>query len=189
MFERLQARMFNRSAARSSSQADRILTSLHIKPGSYIADYGSGGGYFTMRFAQAVGPQGRVFAIDINPSFLSFIRDAAAKASLAKIETVPVSELPGRVRPGSLDLIFSRDVYHHLSDRPALFKDLVRYLKPDGRLAIIDWLPEAGRFFGPPAGHRTSPDTIINELEAAGLAVFERQDFLARQAFIVFGMK
>ena len=178
--------MFNWSASRPSNQPDRILSSLALQIGSNIADYGSGGGYFTLRFARAVGPRGRVFAVDINPSFLSYISDTAAKAGLSNIETVPAPKLANRIQPGSLDLIFSRDVYHHLSNRPAQFSDLARYLKPDGRLAIIDWLPEASRFFGPPAGHRTAPETIIRETQSAGLTVQERHSFLQRQSFFIF---
>ncbi len=186
MFDRMQAWMFNRGAARSSSQPDRILSALFVEPGAHIVDYGSGGGYFALRFARAAGPDGRVYAVDINQAFLAFIRSAAAKAGLANIDTVPPAKLPDRIRPGSLDLVFSRDVYHHLDNRPALFKDLSRYLKPEGKVAIIEWLPAAGRFFGPPAGHRTSPDAIIRELQGAGLTLARRHDFLVRQSFLVF---
>ena len=189
MFDRLRARMFNRGASRSSSRPDRILSSLGIKTGARVADYGSGGGYFTMRFARTVGPEGTVYAVDVNPSFLAVIKDAANSSGPKNIETVPVSEIAARIPTGSLDLVFCRDVYHHLLDRTSLFKTLARYLKPEGRLAIIDWLPNAGRFSGPPAGHRTAPETIIREMVAAGFSLSERPDILARQSFTIFKLR
>jgi len=189
MFDRFRARMFNRGASRPSSRPAQILSSLALKPGANVADYGSGGGYFALHFAKEVGPQGKIYAIDINPAFLSFIRESAASSGLNNIETVPVPDIESRIPPISLDLIFCRDVYHHLSDRISLFMSLSSYLKPEGRVAIIDWLPDASRFFGPPAGHRTAPEAIIKEMEAAGFQVLERPDFLPRQSFTIFKLR
>jgi SAM-dependent methyltransferase len=186
MFDRFRARMFNRGASQQSNHPENILSSLALKPGANVADYGSGGGYFALRFARLVGPQGKVYAIDINPAFLAFIRDTAASSGLDNIETVPVADIASRIPAISLDLIFCRDVYHHLSDRISLFMSLSSLLKPAGRVAIIDWLPDASRFLGPPPGHRTAPEAIIKEMEAAGLLVLERPDVLRRQSFTIF---
>jgi arsenite methyltransferase len=186
MFDRLQARLFNWGASLSSGHLDHIMSILSLEPGDRIADYGSGGGYYTLLFAEEVGPGGKVFAVDVKPAFLAFIRDQARKAHIDNIETVLVPDIPARIPAGSLDLIFCRDAYHHLSDRTTLFKDLGRYLKPEGRVAIIDWLPDAGHLFGPPAGHRTSPERIHNEMKHAGYFARERLDIVPGHSFSIF---
>ena len=186
MLDRLRARMFNWGAARHSRHPDRVLAVLGLRTGDRIADWGSGGGYYSLRFAREVGPEGNVFAVDINPAFLGFVRDRAKNAHLENVETVPVPGLASRIPAGSLDLLFCRDVYHHLSDRTSLFRTLAGYLKPAGRVAIIDWLPGISRFSGPPPDHRTAPDTILAEMTAAGYFELECPDFLKGQSFIIF---
>lgn len=189
MLDRIRARMFNRGASRAASQPDRIVSALGLKKGARVADLGSGGGYFSLRFASAVGPGGTVYAIDLKLAFLAFVADQARKAGFGNLETVSVPEMAARIPVSSLDLLFCRDVYHHLSDRSAYFQGIANYLRPGGRVAVIDWLPSASRFAGPPAGHRTSPETIIQEMEAAGYSVAERPGFLARQSFIIFRLR
>jgi arsenite methyltransferase len=189
MFDRLRARMFNRSASNPSKQPDRVLAVLGLRTGNKVADLGSGGGYYALRFARETGPEGKVYAVDINPAFLGFIRDGARAVRYENVDTVLVPEIASRIPAGSLDLLFCRDVYHHLTGRTSLFKDLARYLKPAGRVAIIDWLPGASRYFGPPPGHRTAPETIIAEMEAAGFFVLENLDFLKGQSYTLFGRK
>jgi len=186
MLDRLKAWMFNLGASLSSSHLDRILAILGLETGERIADLGSGGGYYTLRFAGEVGPEGKVFAVDINPAYLAFIRNKAKKARFQNVETSLLSDIPSRIPAGSLDLIFCRDAYHHLPDRTALFKDLARYLKPEGRVAIIDWLPSASRLLGPPAGHKTPPEKIHNEMKHAGYYARERLDILPGHSFSIF---
>jgi arsenite methyltransferase len=187
MLERLSARMFNWSAARASRQPDRVLAALGLKEGDAVADLGSGGGYFAIRFARAVGPAGTVYAIDINSEYLRFVCERAATAGLKNLQTVHSQELDDRLRKGSLEMLFSRDVYHHLGNRTEYFRRMAAFLKPDGRVAIIDWLPDGMRFGGPPAGHRTAPELIAGEMEDAGFSVVKRLDFLRGQSFTIFG--
>jgi arsenite methyltransferase len=186
MLDRLQAWLHNRSASLSPGHLDHILSILGLEPGDRIADYGSGGGYYALLFAEEVGPEGKVFAVDMKPAFLAFIRKRAKRSHFDNVETVLVPEIASRIPAGSLDLIFCRDAYHHLPDRTALFKDLGRYLKPEGRVAIIEWLPDAGRLLGPPKGHMTSPETIHNEMKHAGYFARERLDILPGHSFSIF---
>ena len=186
MFDGIRARMFNRVASHRISQPDRGVASLGLRNGDVVADLGSGGGFFALRFARDVGPDGKVYAIDVNPAFLGFVDRQAISARLANLKTVPVPKMEEMIPGRSLDFIFCRGVYHHLLERTGYFGKMARHLKPGGRVAIIDYLPSAGRFFGPPAGHRTEPGTIISEMDAAGYSLVQRLDFLERQAFIIF---
>ncbi len=189
MFAGMSARMFNWSASRPSRQPDRIIATLGIKKGAHVGDLGSGGGYYALRFARETGSEGRVFAIDVNPEFLRFVASNAKKAGLKNITIVAVPEMVACIPAGSLDLLFSRDVYHHLPDRADYFKTLAKFFNPQGRVAIIDWLPGASRFAGPPSGHRTSPVAIVQEMEAAGFSLISRHDFLKGQSFMIFGLR
>ena len=79
------AKRFNKRAAQRKFKADEIIQTLSVKPGQIVADIGSGGGYFTFRFAQAVGSTGRVYAVDTNQEFLDFIKQQATEQGLSLI--------------------------------------------------------------------------------------------------------
>jgi arsenite methyltransferase len=181
--------MFNNRAANRSSQPDKVLSELALKEGEKVAEIGSGGGYFALRFATSVGPSGRVFCIDVNPNFLKFIASSAKKAGLSNVETVEASQMYDNLPQGGIDLIFLRSVYHHLEDRAGYFRKVASLLSPKGRVAILDYLPQASIFFGPPPGHRTAPETIISEMRSAGYDVLAKHDFLQTQSYIIFKLQ
>ncbi|MEM3737402.1 MAG: class I SAM-dependent methyltransferase [Candidatus Bathyarchaeia archaeon] len=143
----LKAEMFNRKASDPKSKPDQILEALKLKSGQTVADIGAGGGYFSLRFADAVGREGRVFAVDIDPGFLEFIRDKSKEKGLDNIETILATEdalpLPRR----SIDLVFMRNVTHHLPNRVDYFRKLRDVLKPEGRIAIIEYKHSGGFSF------------------------------------------
>jgi ubiquinone/menaquinone biosynthesis C-methylase UbiE len=115
-----------------------VVERLGITPGSRVADLGAGGGYFTWHLASAAGPQGRVYAVDIDETGLKIIAKEMQMRHITNV--VPVHAEPTDARlPEPVDLVFSCDTYHHMGDRVAYFKSLTRYLKPDGRVAILDF--------------------------------------------------
>jgi ubiquinone/menaquinone biosynthesis C-methylase UbiE len=189
MLDGLRARMFNWSASRKGSQPDRIMSTLALKRGDRVAEIGSGGGYFALRFAAVVGPKGKVYCIDVNRAFLDLVASSARKAGRSNVVTVDASEMYSKLPKDGMDLVFLRSVYHHLDDRPNYFRKVAGLLRPGGRVAIIDYLPEARLMIGPPPGHRTAPETIIAEMRSAGYKVLGKQDFLATQAFVIFKVR
>jgi arsenite methyltransferase len=74
-----QAKMFNKKASDLRNKPDQIVEAIALKPGQSIADIGSGGGYFSLRFAEMVGKEGRVYAIDTKPEFLEYVKNSAKK--------------------------------------------------------------------------------------------------------------
>jgi len=110
------AKMFNKKASRKRSKANQILKTLNIQPGQTIADIGSGGGFFTFLFSQLVGDKGRVYAIDTNEDFLEFITKQATEQGLTNITTVLATEQSIPLTSDVIDLIFIRNVYHHLQN-------------------------------------------------------------------------
>jgi ubiquinone/menaquinone biosynthesis C-methylase UbiE len=162
-------------------QPERVVAALALAPGARVADLGAGGGYFTFRLADAVGPSGVVYAVDVDPDMLSYLRERAAAEKRANVVVIDAAYDDPRLPDGDVDLVLVVNTYHHLRGRIAYFGRVKRALRPGGRLAIIE-LAEGGF----PAGHFTSPEVIRDELEAAGYALAAQHDFLERQSFLVF---
>ena len=180
--------MFNKRAASAKSKPDEILTALKLKPGQKIADIGSGGGYFTLHFAEAVGSEGRVFAVDNNPEYLALVQRNASAKGMNNIKLVDIGKEGQRLPDSFFDLIFFRNVFHHLEDRINLMKEYRKKLKPEGRIAIIEYLPGRGGIFSFRRlfGHNVPKEKIIAEMEQAGYKKNEEFDFLPEQSFVLF---
>lgn len=166
-------------------QPERVLAALQLQPGQRVADIGSGGGYFTVRFARAVGSEGRIFAADIDAQMNDYVARRAAELGLDNVETVLAATDDPRLPTDGVDLIFICNTYHHLQDRIAYFRGLQRYLRPGGRVAIVDFRRDA-HFLIRWSGHYTDAGEIRRELEAAGYAPVANHEFLSRQHFLVF---
>ena len=182
--------MFNQKAALPKSKPDEIVNALAIEPGQNIADIGSGGGYFTLRFAEVVGNNGRVFPVDTDKELLGHIRSEAAKKDLNNITTVHVTNGFPTLSDNSLDLIFLRNAYHHLDNRVAYMAGFKTKLKPNGSIAIVEYKPGGSifhwkRFFG----HNVPKQKIINELEQAGYTLIAEHGFLPEQSFTIYGVQ
>ncbi len=103
---------------------------LDISPGDYIADIGSGGGYFTFLLAEAVGPEGKVFATDIDQKMVRYIEEKAKERGLMNVEPILAEPHDPLLPDASIDLVFISNTYHHLSDRTDYFVEVKKYLKP-----------------------------------------------------------
>jgi arsenite methyltransferase len=181
------AKMFNRKAAHRQSKADEILKNLNIQPGQTIADIGSGGGFFTLLFSQLAGDKGRVYAIDTNQDFLEFINKQAAKQGITNITTVRATEQAIPLPTHSIDLVFVRNVYHHLQNRTQYFSEAKKLLAPKGRIAIIEYSRQGSKLsFHRRCGHNVPKDIIIEEMTNAGYTVSASFDFLPIQSFTIF---
>ena len=184
----LKAEMFNRKASNPKNKPSQILETLALQQGQKVADIGAGGGYFSLRFAEAVGRKGQVFAVDTNPEFLEFIRDSAKEKGLDNVETVLVTEDNLTLPERSLDLVFMRNVCHHLPNRVEYFRKLRRLLKPEGRIAIIEYRSSGHFSFRKMFGHYVPQEIIIKEMNEAGYRLKEDLDFLPEQSFTIFSL-
>jgi predicted methyltransferase len=174
------------SAARDAWQMpDRVVQALDLKPDALVADVGAGTGYFSVRLARVV-PQGRVFAIDIEPTMLAHIAVRAEKDGLKNVTTVRGTETSAAI-PEKVDLVLIVDTYHHISERTAYMAALRSQLKPGGRVAIIDFRPDAAE--GAPKHMRLATETVVAEMAAAGFEAVSAHTFLPHQYFLTFGPK
>jgi arsenite methyltransferase len=183
------AKMFNKKASDPKSKPDHILETLALQPDQTIGDIGAGGGYFSLRFADAVGKNCMVYAIDTNPEFLEFIMNTANEKGLSNIKTVLVKEDKLILPKKSLDIIFLRNVYHHLPNRVKFFKNLKEFLKPEHKIVIIEYKRGGPFSFQRIFGHYVLKETIVKEMEESGYQLKNDYDFLPKQSFTVFSLR
>ncbi|HUY26881.1 MAG TPA: class I SAM-dependent methyltransferase [Candidatus Binataceae bacterium] len=178
------AKVFESPERAKWQKPGQVVAALKIKPGQSVADIGAGTGYFTRRFAAAVGPTGSAIGLDIEPAMVAYMKQDAARRHLSNY-TASVSQ-PGDagLAPHSIDLIFFCDVYHHVPDRIAYLKKLAPALKPKGRIALIDFHHDAP--VGPPAKIRIPRTQAIAEFREAGYRLTGSHDFLPYQYFLEF---
>ena len=126
-------------------QPDRALDVIGIRPGSTVADIGAGSGYYTVRLARLVGPQGKVYANDLQAGMLSLLRRRLSVERVANVETVLGAVDDPRLPPASLDLILLVDVYHEFSAPQPMLRRMREALKPGGRLVLLEYRAEDPR--------------------------------------------
>ena len=163
---------------------DRVVAALGIKAGQTVADIGAGPGYFSLRLARKVGPRGRVFAVDVEPTILAVLRDRVAARKLAQVTPVLGTPDDPLVPPGSCDRVLSVTAYHHYRDRPAALRAMARLLRRGGRLAVIDF-HKRETAMGPPLHERVSREDFLKDVKRAGLKVATELTFLPHQYFFV----
>ena len=162
------------ASGNAADQIKQLARLMGWNPGTTVADIGAGDGKYSFAAAKQVGPAGKVYATEIDAKKLEELRGEVAKRKLQNVVVVDSKEADTNLPTGCCDAIFLRRVYHHLT-KPAEFDaNLVRSLKPGGRLAIIDFSPRAGLdpVEGVPSnrgGHGIPQKIVIEELTAAGL--------------------
>lgn len=176
------AKSFDDPARDEWQQPDRVLAALELRPEQTVADIGAGTGYFTVRLARAPGVA-KVFAVDIEPSMVEYVRQRAAKEGLRNVVVVQGASDRSNV-PEPVDLVLIVDTFHHIPNRVAYFRELKKSMKPSGRLAIVDF--RKGAPDGPPEEFRFTPEQITAELAAAGFTLQTQHDFLPRQIFLIY---
>ena len=170
---------------------DQIMDSLGIAEGNVVAELGAAGGWFTQQLARRVGPNGVVYAEDIQPAMLEAISRRMRNENLANVRTVLGTASDPRL-PVGIDAILISDAFHEM-DEPSdptvvvkLLKNAAQSLKPQGRLGVVDWTPGDGGP-GPAANQRANPDVVIVKARAAGLQLLQREDIPPFVYLLVFG--
>ncbi|MDG2304893.1 MAG: methyltransferase domain-containing protein [Candidatus Binatia bacterium] len=164
---------------------ERVMEVLEIQPGDQVADLGAGSGYFTFDLAKAAGPDGVVYAVDIDPEMIALIDELATEKSVSNVKTILAKPDDPGLPDGAIDLVFTSNTYHHIADPTAYFAKLKTDLAPNGRVAILDLRPDSGwfqRWFG----HASEAQKIRDEMKAAGYQLQGEQDFVEKQSFLVF---
>jgi ubiquinone/menaquinone biosynthesis C-methylase UbiE len=170
----------------SKLHINQVMDLLAITPGKSVADIGAGSGWFTVRAARRVTGTGKVYAVDINPEALSYIRERAQKEKLENITTVSGAADDPRLPPGSVDAVLLLKTYHEVAKPEALLRNLRDALRPGARVGIIDRN-------GNGENHGVQKKVVISEAEEAGYRLVEEHDELVKDDkmdyFLIFAAK
>jgi predicted methyltransferase len=161
---------------------DEVLKLMDVKPGQVIVDIGAGSGYFTRRFAAAVGPTGKAIGIEIDSAMVRSMNAGARRLNLANYEARLVPPDDPMLAARSADIIFLCDTYHHINDRVAYFTKVRQALKHGGRLVILDFVRTKDN-----ADHSIVKEEVVDELRRAGFRLAREFDLLLpKQYFLEF---
>jgi len=163
---------------------DEVVRALKLKPRETVVDIGAGTGYFTRRFARAVGPSGEAIGLDIEPGMIDYMKTDARKLGLTNyLARLSKPDDPG-LAPDSVDVVFFCDVLHHVDDRVAYLKKVASGLKSGGRVAVVDF--KASAPIGPPASMRVARERMVDQFRQAGYKLVAEHHFLPYQYFLEF---
>lgn len=172
-------------------QPDKVVRALPIAGrAAIVADIGAGSGYFTRRLAARV-PEGRVYAVDVDGEFADYLLDHREAWGTPNIEPHLAMYDDPMLPGGELDLVFTANTYAYIRDRVGYFEKVRAALKPGGRLAVLDFRPDAQvpQHMAPDPRFRVSRDDAVRELELAGFRVVDEPAFLELQWFLVLEPK
>ena len=177
-----------RAEREQEERTDLLLPALDLRPGMTVADIGAGTGYIARRIARAVGPTGRVYAVDVQPEMIRLLETAAAKEGLSQIEPVlgKVASVP--LPPARVDLAIMVDVHHELEHPKEMLASIVSAMKPGGRVVFVEYRAEDASV---PIKtlHKMSVAQVRREADSAGLVFQKSIEILPWQHIVVFGKR
>jgi len=179
--------MLEREEREEFQKPDQVMETLAFKPGERVADVGAGSGYFTVRVARAVGPEGKVLATDIRQEMLDFLENRLEEEKISNVELKLTEKDDPMLPAGGLDTILLVDVWHYIRD-PEFAKKLKAGLAPGGRLVVIDYRPKPfeERPWGPPPVQQTPREEVDEHMAQAGLKPARSHDYLPEQYFVEY---
>jgi ubiquinone/menaquinone biosynthesis C-methylase UbiE len=199
--ENYQTEQGRAGVAKNLNAADRderqkpkeLVQSIGVKPGMTVADIGTGTGYMLPHLSAAVGSGGQVLAEDIFDDFLAKARGTAKQAGLTNVTFVKGTEKSANLPAGKLDVILALDSYHHFNYPNEMLASFKAALKPDGRLAIVEYYKREGAMSGGNSAltHiRLDDADVIKEVEAAGFALVDEHEQIPKSQYVaVFRVK
>jgi SAM-dependent methyltransferase len=167
---------------------DEVVAAIKLQPGQTVADIGAGTGLLEAPLAKAVGPSGRVYAVEIDAGFFPTIRKRAADANITNVETVLGQFTDPKLPVKNVDVALFHDVIHHVEKRADYLKTLAGYLAPRGRIVVVDYEPGKG----PHSGHtelEVSREQLATWMRDAGLQQTDDVKLFADKYILVFSKR
>ncbi len=164
------------------------MKSLRLRPGQVVCDLGAGSGYLTVRLARAVGADGRVKAVDVQPEMLALLKERLGRENLHNVDLVLGTEKDPRLAPASVDLVLMVDVYHEFAFPHEMMRHIAAALRPGGRVVFVEYRKE-DRAVPIKEVHKMSAAQVRREMRPHALTLIEKIDVLPRQHILVFGKR
>ncbi len=181
----LGAGWLERPSREREERTDLLIDNLPIKSGDNVADIGAGTGYFSLPMAERVGPDGTVYAVDIQPEMLAIIEERSAQAGITNVERVLAEADDPRLPANTIDMVLFVDAYHEFEWPREVMTAVYESLVPGGKVILIEYRAEDPRVPIRPL-HKMTEAQARKELEAVGFEFVENRDFLPQQHFLVF---
>ena len=182
--------VFERDGREIWDRRQQILQALNLTEGQKVADIGAGTGFFSLMMADAVGPQGHVYAVDIAQNFIDAILVRAGDAGLQNVSGVVNDQYSIKLAPASIDLAFISDTYHHFEHPDSILDSIHQALKPEGEMVVIDFKRIPGQSSPWVLEHvRAGEQGVISEIESRGFRLSESLDFMRTQYFLRFSKR
>ena len=163
-----------------------MMTNLGLKQGMTVCDMGCGNGFYSLKMAKAIGPEGKVLCVDIQPEMLKFLRQRAARARIKNIEPILGTLWDPKLPAGKVDLILLVDVYHEFSHPEHMLAAMRKSLAPNGRIALVEYREEDPKVPILPL-HKMSKKQIMKEFPPNGFKLVDEFDGLPWQHVMFFG--
>jgi ubiquinone/menaquinone biosynthesis C-methylase UbiE len=163
---------------------EQIMDAMQIAEGSVVADIGPGAGWFTMQLAQRVGPNGLVYARDVQREMVEAVRRRVIRAGFNNVRSELGAQDDPKLPPRALDAVSVVDVYQEIGDPVTYLRNVARALKPNGRIGIVNYKPGRG---GPGPAVRVERAVVETDAKAAGLHVLSYQDVPPYMYLLVLG--
>lgn len=159
---------------------DQVMDAIGVKEGMFVAEIGAGQGRYVVQLAVRVGESGKVYAEDINKASLDYLERRCERGGLKNVETILGDVTDPKLPEGELDLIFVISSYHHFDDPVALMRKAKPALKPDGILAIGEWLPREDR------SSYATPEQMETQMKKAGFSLERIETFLEKNNMYIY---
>ena len=173
-----------RPSRETEERPQQTVTELELEPDDIVADIGAGTGYFSFRIASVV-PEGKVYAVDIQPEMLDAIAFLKQENQINNVETVLGTVDNPHLPDNSIDLAFMVDAYHEFEYPREMMQGIVQALKPGGRVVLLEYRKENPIIPIKPL-HKMTEKQVKKELTAVGLKWQQTKEFLPEQHFLVF---
>jgi cyclopropane fatty-acyl-phospholipid synthase-like methyltransferase len=174
-----------RESRTAELKIDEVIARIGLRPGDMVADLGAGTGVFTRPFARAVNPVGKAYGVEIDRELVEYIDRRAREEGIRNVEAVLGQSDDPNLPVHNLDVAFFHDVLHHIKERELYLKRLATYLKPNGRIVVIDLV----------RGHEKEPemqisvDDVNRWMDAAGFQPIQQIALFQDEFFVIYGRK
>lgn len=180
------AAWLERAGRDKEERPDVVLEEMGLKEGMTVAEIGTGTGYFARRIAKAVGPTGKVLAVDIQPEMLSLLEKYAAEEGVKNIVPILGTETDPKLPKAGVDRILMVDVYHELQKPEEMLAHIRESLAPGGRVVVVEYRAEDDTASHIKADHRMSAEQVLSEWNPAGFELVNRVETLPSQHLFIF---
>ena len=178
-----------RPGREETEKPEVVIRAMSLKDGDVIAEIGAGTGFYSRRLARAVGPSGKVYANDIQPEMLEKLKELAAPEKITNIVPVLGTETDPNLPAGQMDWILLVDVYHEFQKPEEMLAKIRRALKPDGRVALVEYRREGDSASHISLAHRMTVEQVLAEWQPAGFTLIETLETLPSQHLFLFSIR